>query len=59
MVVREDNGQTARIGGRMPDGANIDFACHTGYDGAGRTYVHYVIQRDCTVLLTRSEKGAA
>ncbi len=56
MVVREDNGQTARLGGRMPDGASVAFAYRTGYDGSGRTYVHHVIQRDCSALLTRREE---
>lgn len=55
MVMREDNGQTARVGGRMPYGANVEFAYRTGYDGTGRTYVHHVIQRDCSALLTRGE----
>lgn len=53
MVVRENDGKTARIGGRMPDGANVEFAYRTGYDGTGRTYVHHVIQRGCSALLTR------
>lgn len=56
MVVRENNGQTARVGGRMPYGANIEFAYRTGNDGTGRTYIHHVIQRDCRALLTRREE---
>ena len=59
MVVRENDGKTARIGGRMPDGANVEFAYRTGYDGSGRTYVHHVIQRGCSELLTRRMENKA
>ena len=58
MVVRENNGHTARVGGRMPHGANVEFAYRTGYDGSGWTYVHHVIQRDCSALLTRRGDAA-
>ena len=59
MVVRENDGKTARIGGRMPDGANVEFAYRTGYDGTGRTYVHHVIHRGCSALLTRNEVSSS
>ena len=59
MVIREDNGQIARVGGRMPRGANVEFAYRTGYDGSGRTYVHHVIQRGCAALLVRREVDGA
>lgn len=55
MVVRENDGKTARIGGRMPHDANVEFAYRTGYDGTGRTYVHHVIQQGCSALLTRKD----
>ena len=55
MVIREDNGQTARVGGRMPHGANVEFAYRTGYDGTGRTYVHHVVQRGCSALLMQRD----
>ena len=57
MVMRENDGKTARIGGRMPHGANVEFAYRTGYDGTGRTYVHHVIQRGCSALLMQRERG--
>ena len=55
MVIRENNGQTARIGGRLPHGANVEFAYRTGYDGTGRTYVHHVVQRGCSALLVQRD----
>ena len=59
MVVRENDGKTARIGGRMPDGANVEFAYRTGYDGAGHTYVHHVIQRGCSALLMKRKEASS
>ena len=59
MVVRENDGKTARIGGRMPHGANVEFAYRTGYDGTGQTYVHHVVQRGCSALLVKREGEAA
>ena len=56
MVVRQDSGQTARIGGRMPQGANVEFAYRTGHAGTVRTYAHNVIQGDCSALLMRKEE---
>ena len=47
--------QTTRIGGRLPHGANFEFAYRTGYDGIGHTYVHHVIQRG--VLRPAGEAG--
>ncbi len=58
MVVRENDGKTARIGGRMPEGADVEFAYRTGYDGSGRTYVHHVVQRGCSALLVRKGQDA-
>ena len=59
MVIRENNGQTARIGGRLPHGANVEFAYRTGYDGTGRTYVHHVVQRGCSALLVQREEDGS
>ncbi|MCY4576686.1 MAG: helix-turn-helix transcriptional regulator [Chloroflexi bacterium] len=58
MIVRENDGKTARIGSRMPHGANVEFAYRTGYDGSGHTYVHHVVQRGCSALLVRREERA-
>ena len=55
MVVRDDGGQTARTGGRMPHGADVEFAYRTGYDGTGHTYVHHVVQRGCSALLVQRD----
>ena len=55
MVIRDDGGQTARTGGRVPHGANVEFAYRTGYDGTGRTYVHHVVQRGCSALLVQRD----
>ena len=59
MVVRDDGGNTARIGGRMPWGAKPEYAYRAGYDGRGRTYVHHVIQRGCSALLMQPGVDAA
>ena len=54
MVVRENDGKTARIGGRMPDGANVEFAYRSRLRRCtGRTYVHHVVQRGCSPLLVQ------
>ena len=55
MVVRDDSGHTARVGGRVPYGAEAEFAYRTGYDGAGHTYVHHIIQRGFSALLVRRD----
>ena len=55
MVVREYDGKTARIGGRTPHGANVEYAYRTGYDGTGHTYVHHVVQRGCSALLVQRD----
>ncbi len=59
MVVRENNGQTARVGGRMPDGAKVDFAYRAGYDGTGHVYVTHLIERGCSALLMQREECTA
>ncbi len=56
-VVRENNGQTARVGGCIPHGAKVDFAYRAGYDGTGHVYVTHVVERGCSALLMRREQG--
>ena len=55
MVIRDDGGNTARTGGRMPRGAKPEYAYRTGYDGTGHTYVHHVVQRGCSALLVQRD----
>ena len=47
---------TIRTGGRVPWGAEVEFAYTTGYDGHGKVFVnHLVDERGCSALLKRSE----
>ena len=58
MVVRDDGGHTARIGGRMPWGAKPEYAYRAGYDGRGRVYVTHVVEQGCSALLTQRNPDA-
>ena len=58
MVVRDDGGNTARIGGRMPWGAKPEYAYRAGYDGRGRVYVTHVVEQGCSALLTQRNPDA-
>ena len=47
---------TIRTGGRVPWGAEVEFAYTTGYDSHGRVSVnHLVDERGCSVMLKRGE----
>ena len=47
---------TIRTGGRVPWGAEVEFAYTTGYDSHGRVSVnHLVDERGCTAMLNRRE----
>ena len=47
---------TIRTGGRVPWGAEVEFAYTTGYDGRGQVFVNYLVdERGCSVMLKRSE----
>lgn len=49
-----------RTGGRVPWGAEAEFAYTTGHDGHGRTFVNHVVdERGCSVMLKRSEPDGA
>ena len=50
-----DGGGIVRVGRRMPEGAKVDFAYRTGYDGYGRVSVTHLVQRGCSAMLTRPE----
>ena len=49
-------GGTVRIGGRVPWGAEIQYAYTSGYDSSGRVSVnHLVDERGYSTMLTQSE----
>ena len=53
-------GGTVRIGGRVPWGAEVEYAYRAGYDSKGRVSVtHLVDERGYSVMLTQPEPGAA
>ena len=53
-------GGTVRIGGRVPWGAEVEYAYRAGYDSRGRVSVtHLVDQRGYGAMLNRPEPGAA
>ena len=50
---------TIRTGGRVPWGAEVDFAYTTGYDSRGRVSVnHLVDERGCSAMLRQSDETA-
>ena len=47
---------TIRTGGRVPWGAEVEFAYTTGYDSRGQVFVNHVVdERGCSVMLKRRE----
>ena len=53
-------GGTIRIGGRVPWGAEVEYAYRAGYDSRGRVSVtHLVDERGYGAMLTQPEPGAA
>ncbi|MXZ90542.1 MAG: helix-turn-helix domain-containing protein [Chloroflexi bacterium] len=51
---------TMRVGGRVPWGAQVEYAYVTGYDGHGRVFVnHLVDRRNCSALLQRPPSSGA
>ena len=59
MVIRGAGGPgpgTIRTGGRVPWGAEVEFAYTTGYDSHGRVSVNHIVdERDCSVMLKPGE----
>ena len=48
---------TIRVGGRVPWGAEVEFAYTTGYDSRGRVSVnHLVDERGCSAMLKQPER---
>ncbi len=59
MGVGGPGGDTIRTGGRVPWGAEVEFAYTTGYDSRGRVSVtHLVDERGYGVMLDMREPGA-
>ena len=49
-------GDSIRVGGRVPWGAEVEFAYTTGYDSRGRMSVNHVVdERGCSIMLKRQE----
>ncbi len=57
---RNGDGGTVRIGGRVPWGAEVEYAYTSGYDSRGRVSVtHLVDERGYSVMLTQGEPEGA
>ena len=53
----QPGGSTARIGGRVPWGAEVEYAYRAGYDNRGQVSVtHVVDERGYSVMLTKAER---
>ena len=52
-------GGVVRVGGRVPWGAEVEYAFRTGYDGAGRVSVEHVVTPPISAMLTQPEAGVA
>ena len=53
-------GGTVRIGGRVPWGAEVEYAYRAGYDSRGRVSVtHVVDERGYSAMLTKPERDGA
>ena len=49
-------GDSIRTGGRVPWGAEVEFAYTSGYDSQGRVSVNHIVdERGCSVMLRRPE----
>ena len=49
-------GDSIRTGGRVPWGAEVEFAYTSGYDSQGRVSVNHIVdERGCSVMLKRPE----
>ena len=52
-------GSAVRVGGRVPWGADVEYAYRAGYDGRGRVSVTPVVERGYSAMLTQPEPVAA
>lgn len=58
--VSEKGGGTARVGGRVPEGAEVGYAYRAGYDSRGRVFAaHVVDERGYSVMLKQRAAHAA
>ena len=48
-------GGSVRAGGRVPWGADVEYAFRTGYDGRGRVSVEHVVEMGYSAMLTQAE----
>ncbi len=48
-------GGAVRVGGRVPWGADVEYAYRAGYDGRGRVSVTHVVERGYSAMLTQAE----
>ena len=56
---RGEGGGVVRTGGRVPWGAEVEYAFRTGYDGLGRVSVDHVVERGYSAMLAKPEAAAA
>ena len=52
-------GGAVRVGGRVPWGAEVEYAFRAGYDGTGKVSVDHVVAPAYSALLMQPEAGAA
>ena len=52
-------GGAVRVGGRVPWGAEVEYAFRAGYDGSGKVSVEHVVAPSYAVLLMQPQSGAA
>ena len=51
-------GDSIRTGGKVPWGAEVEFAYTTGYDSSGRLSVNHIVdERGCSAMLKQDEPG--
>ena len=50
-------GGTVRIGGRVPWGAEVEYAYRAGYDSRGRVSVTHLVEQGYSAMLTQPEPG--
>ena len=54
-----DRGGAVRVGGRVPWGAEVEYAFRAGYDGSGKVSVEHVVTPPISAMLAHPEAGAA
>ena len=52
-------GGAVRVGGRVPWGAEVEYAFHAGYDGTGRVSVDHVVAPAYSALLMQPKSATA